>query len=189
MSVMVAEVAASTRCVPSNGLGAVSATFATDHLSTGAEVYTATTCTATWPGGGTPADATALGDLVTTADGYWGLFVSGNATVVTVDKWRFKNGGTGIPAANADCRIFDGGTILANARQTYVHRITIQATAGGAFIVGNPFGTALYTHTMAAAGTKTLEFCTGQGEPGLMFDTAIAFVSAAGITASVVFSS
>jgi hypothetical protein len=189
MSVMIAAVNNNTaQLVPTDGFGAVTAAYGTDHLSSGSEVYTATTCTATWPGGGDPATGTTAGDLVVTQDGYWGVFVSGSATAVTVDKWRTKDGSVGIPTAGQDCRILNGKGILAGARQTYVHRIIFGLAGAGTFAITNPWGTALFTYTIpAGSAPHTLEFCTGS-EKGLMFNTAIGFKSSAGgITATVVF--
>lgn len=191
MSVMVATIVNSTaQSVPKTGLGAVTVAYGTDHLSSGSEVYTATTCTATWPASGDPATGTTAGDLVVTQDGYWGVFVSGTLTAVTVDKWRTTDGSIGIPTAGQDCRILNGKGVLAGAKQTYVHRIIFDGVVNnGTFDITNPWGTVLYRHTMAAAALPTtLEFCNGQGEPGLYFNTAIGLrASAAGINATVVF--
>lgn len=190
MSVMVAELTASSALsIPSTGFGGMTRAYAGDIVTTGvAETYTATTVTsAGWanaPTGGSP------GDIVATLDGYTGIFVSATATEVTVDKWRYRNGGIGIPANSADCRVYQGKCILATARMASLHRIIVNLAAPGTIDITNLWGTVLYRHTIAGTAPYTVEFCTGQGEPGLIFDGPIAFkTNISGITATFVFSS
>lgn len=192
MSVMVAEVASNNVVtLASNGRGGTTIPYAPDKVTNALEVYTATTCTGTFLND--PSVGTSVGNLVTTSDGYYGLFVSATAGSVTVDKWRHRFGGDGIPAALSNCRVMNGSFVLMNVKQTYIHRITITHTAAATFSITDLWGNALYTHTPVAAAsakTYTLEFCTGQGEPGLYFNSPIGFrCSAATTTASVVFSS
>lgn len=175
---------------PTTGKGAVTTAYSTDHVSTGSEVYTATTCTATWGAGGAPNDGTAVGDLVVTQDGYWGVFQSGTATVVTVDYWRTILGGRGTPTAGQDCRIYNGKCILAGSRMVWLKRVDFGVSVAGTVGVVDVWGNALWTYTVPASPTGTvLDFTEGGAGPGLMFDRLIGFkASVAGITANFVFS-
>lgn len=192
MSVMVAEVASNNVVtLPSNGRGGTTIPYAPDKVTNALEVYTATTCTGTFLND--PSVGTSAGNIVTTSDGYYGIFVSATAGSVTVDKWRHRFGGVGTPAGLSNCRVMNGSFILMNVQQTYIHRITLTHTALATFSITDLWGNALYTHTpvgtLATGKTYTLEFCTGQGEPGLYFAQPIGFRCSAGTTvASVVFS-
>jgi hypothetical protein len=128
--------------------------------------------------------------LVVTQDGYWGSFVSGTATVVTVDKWRTRGGGVGIPAAGQDCRILNGACVAVSAPGIYLHRIIITNSSAQSLTVRDVWGNVLYTHAvLGTASPHVVEFCTGQGEPGLYFDRLISFqASAASINGTFVFS-
>lgn len=191
MSVLVAEINASAnvQSFPGNGFGTVVAPFATDHLTTGSEVYTNTTCTATWTAGGEPNVGTSAGMLVVTQDGFWGVFVSGTATAVTVDKWRTRGGATGTPANGQDCRIINGACCATGSRGIYLHRIVVTNTAAGSLTVRDVWGNVLYTHAvLGTASPHVVEFCTGQGEPGLYFDRLVSFQSNnAGLNGTFVF--
>lgn len=185
MSVMVAEVITASQCVPSTGFGGVSVAHGSDIVTSGSEVYTATTCTATWSN---PVTGATVGQYVVTQDGYWGVLQSNaSATVATVDSWRFKDGSVGIPTAGQDCRIYNGKGILVGTKQTRVHRIVITHTAAATFAITDPWGNVLYLHTPLAGTTSyTLEFCTGDKESGLVFPGAIGFKCSATTTTAVV---
>lgn len=178
MSIIVAEVNASTALsYIGNGFGSVIVAYGGDIATSGSEVYTATTCTATWAN---PVTGAAVGNLVVTQDGHWGVLQSNaSATVATVDKWRTRMGGVGVPTAGQDCRVINGSCVAAGAAKLYLHRIIVTNTAAGSLTVRDVWGNVLYTHpVLGTASPHVVEFATGN-EYGLVFDRLVSFQSSA----------
>lgn len=169
------EVKTSAQSFPKDGKGGATAPYGTDVVSTAATTFTATSAnSATWTGA--PSTA-AAGDYVSTADGCWGVFVSGNATNAQVDRWRApgatqKGGGTTvIPAAGSVVRVWQGKCIMVGARRSIISRITFsKLTAGDSVAITNCHGTAIYTHVVPVTPIENwLEFTDG-GDGGFPVD-------------------
>lgn len=155
-----------TLAFPSDGLGGIS-TVRTGGTATGATTFTATTVTDAGPWALTNVVA---GDYVTVSTGEWGVVQSKSGATVTVDKWHFAIKGqygptTRTPATGASNVVIYGPNICAGASEILIGNITFpNSTAAQTFSITDPFGTAIITLTVGAAGTSTQPFF---GESGL----------------------
>lgn len=187
MTTQVMTVADNVLAFPKDGNGGRTTEFVVPKLSTAAEVFTATTGTATWgtansapnaTGGGT--SATSAGDYVTTSDGHWGVVVSGDATTVTVDRWRSVGQvGPGsvsvVPAAGSHIHIYSGRCQLVGSRRPSIKRILItEGTAADTVIITDAIGTTVFTYTiqttLAAGATEEIDFTDGGDRGGRFTD-------------------
>lgn len=163
---------------PTDGNGAATSKYATDKVSTGSEVFTATGFTATWGAGAGPTQTNAVsnGDYVATSDGCWGVIVSAStatATAASVDFWRSagqpnKGYVNCIPVAGSTIRIYNGKCHLVGSRRPRITRIILtKAAAADTVAITDSKGTAVYTYTTrtaiaAGANNERIEFLDGQ---------------------------
>lgn len=175
MPTQLMNVTVATTCFPKDGNGGATTLYPTPKLSTGAEVFTATSLAGTWGAGAGPSETnTAVaGDYVTTSDGCWGVATGGfTTTAANVDFWRSEgqvNRGSVpcIPLAGSTIRIYSGKCHLVGSRRPRILRIiTTKQTAADTLIITDAVGATVYTYTAAntLAVPNPIDFTNGQGQ-------------------------
>src|SRR6187399_527077 len=133
MNIQLMNVTAATTSFPKDGNGGATTIYGTDKVSTGAEVFTATSFVGTWGVGAGPNEtSTAVaGDYVATSDGCWGVVTDGiTATAANVDYWRCVgqvNRGSVpcVPLAGSTIRIYAGKVHIVGSRRPCIKRILL----------------------------------------------------------------